>query len=144
MCGAETDLVRAIIEKVQMNVCPKCAAFGRVLKSPVSKAVSAKNAVEDDIPEVVESIAENYADIVKSAREKTDFKQEDVARRINEKVSVIHQVESGHFKPNIALARKLEKFFHISLVEQITLEKNKKKENHGSEAMTIGDLIKKK
>ena len=145
MCGKETELQKAIIEGVQMNVCAQCGKFGRVVGRAVAKEEAVKQAkkeAEEEEPEVVESIVGDYADIIKKAREKTGLKQEDVAKKINEKESVIHQIESGHFKPGLALARKLEKFFHIILVERVTVKKEKKKSNEDDEGMTIGDMIK--
>ena len=145
MCGKETELQKAIIEGVEMNVCAQCGKFGRVvrrLRVEETAGKQAKKEAEEEEPEVVESIVGDYTGIIKKAREKTGLKQEDVAKKINEKESVIHQIESGHFKPGLALARKLEKFFHIILVEKVTVEKGKKKSNEDDEGMTIGDMIK--
>ncbi|MDP7457542.1 MAG: helix-turn-helix domain-containing protein, partial [Candidatus Woesearchaeota archaeon] len=63
------------------------------------------------------------------------------AKKINEKVSLIHHIETGKTEPSIALAKKLERFLNISLVKQdeqipVHIEKS------SSEAMTIGDMIK--
>ena len=69
----------------------------------------------------------------------------EVAKRIAEKESVVHKVESGHMKPNLSLARKFEKFLKISLVETVELDgagKGAKKAGSSTGSLTIGDMIK--
>ena len=55
---------------------------------------------------------------------------------------MLHKIESGHLKPDLALARKLEKALKISLVEQVEVEvgggPGEKKKGDG---LTLGDLI---
>ena len=72
------------------------------------------------------------------------LKQEELARRLAEKESVIHHIESGNFVPSLALARKLEKCLGITLVEIPQLEREKQHINFRDDALTIGDLLKKK
>jgi putative transcription factor len=79
--------------------------------------------------------------MIKEAREKLNLKQEDLAKHINEKVSILHKVETGSIKPPIALARKLEYALKISIVKKAE-EVLIKKEKHSSDQVTIGDLIK--
>jgi putative transcription factor len=44
--------------------------------------------------------------------------QKDVARELNERTSVITKVESGKMAPTISLARKLERLFKLTLLEE--------------------------
>jgi uncharacterized protein (TIGR00270 family) len=100
-----------------------------------------------------------YGAMVKNAREKLNLKQEDFAKSINEHKSLVHQVESEHIKPNIVLAKKLERVLHIKIVEEIKpgtqgLELNSDSKNktetgpngrgvqkQKSDGLTLGDLI---
>ncbi len=61
--------------------------------------------------------------------------------KINEKESLIHQIETGRFEPNIALTRKLEKFLKIKLIEEHE-EIHKGKTKIKTDKFTIGDFIK--
>ena len=70
-----------------------------------------------------------------------NLKQEELAQKIAEKVSVIHKVESKHLRPSLALAKKLEHFLNIKLIEKYKEEKTKTLDFTDS-ALTIGDLIK--
>ena len=69
------------------------------------------------------------------------MKQEELAKKINEKESRLHKIESGHFTPSLRLARKLEKFLKITLVEQVA-EDTSPLEKSKSESLTLGDFIK--
>lgn len=147
MCGKAGAVCRASVEGVEMAVCERCAKFGKVL-SRIEQWKEEKHRKKEEEaeeePEVFEGVVDDYADIIKNAREKAGLKQEEVALKVNEKESVIHKVESGHLKPQVMLARKLEKFFRIRLVEEVTVEKEKLGQKKGSDVLTIGDLIKSK
>jgi putative transcription factor len=147
MCGKETQLMKAVVEGTQMNVCRECSSFGKVV-GKVKEYTKEKKKKEVEVveePEIIQAIVPDYAAQVKKARESMGLKQEELAKKINEKESVIHKVETGHYEPNMALAQKLGKFLKITLVEEHTVEKaEKKKESASAEGFTIGDIIKKK
>ena len=85
---------------------------------------------------------ENFAEKIKKARERKEITQEDLAKFIAEKESVIHQLESGKLKPNFKLAHKLEVFLNISLVDKVeTKLKKDKKVDFKDGNLTIGDII---
>ena len=69
------------------------------------------------------------------------MKQEELAKRLNEKESLMHKIESNSITPSISLARKLEKALGIKIV-QVYREDEKRKVNLKDESLTIGDLIK--
>ena len=146
LCGKEGNIVRTNIEGVEMSVCPDCAKFGRVLE-PLKKPTSiARHRPVRKIPEleVTETVVSDFAQKIKSARERKGLKQEDFAKLLNEKASIIHKLETGSFIPPISLAKKLEKALGIKLVEQTTEEAPQKPNRSVSGSMTIGDLIKRK
>ena len=140
MCGTEGELVDAIVEGTMLSVCRKCSRHGRVVtvEKPVITEQRPKKIV---IEEVSRYVIDNYAILVKKARERRDWKQEDLAHQINEKESVIHKIESGHMKPDMNLAQKLEKTLGIVLIVQYE-EPKEKMVNLKDDALTIGDLVK--
>jgi putative transcription factor len=70
------------------------------------------------------------------------LKQEELAKKIAEKESVIHKLESGSIIPAIPLARKLEKFLRIALVETIEVDSPETSDRRSSsDGLTLGDLI---
>jgi putative transcription factor len=44
--------------------------------------------------------------------------QQDVARELNERSSIIAKLESGKISPTIRIARKLERLFKLTLLEE--------------------------
>ena len=64
-------------------------------------------------------LVEDFGERVKNARRRLGLTQEDLARQLNEKLTVIRKIEAGEFKPPIELARKLERFLKIRLLEPI-------------------------
>jgi putative transcription factor len=147
MCGAETKLVVALVEGTELNVCDNCSKFGKVLrvfKEPVSVESGHKRSPdleEDEGEEIIEKIVDGYGKLMREGREKLNLNQEEFAKKINEKASLIHGIESEHHEPSMKVAEKIEKFLHVKLVIKEVLEK-KKFVSSDSKSVTIGDLIK--
>ena len=147
MCSVKQASVKADIEGAKLSVCEGCARYGKVLGRISSPAPAGKRPAAAAAPakttETVQLIRGDYARIIKSARERLGLKQEDFAKRLMEKESLLHKVESGHMKPDLTLARKLERALKISLVEQVELESSPgHEEKNRKSGLTIGDLIK--
>jgi len=146
MCGKGTELFKAVVEGIELKVCSNCGKFGKVTGKINIEPKRKKKKIEleeEEQPEIIQIIVEDYALRAKNAREKLGLKQEELAKKLNEKESVIHKIETGHYEPNLNLARKLEKFLKIKLVEEEKIEKKKENtQSTSSEALTIGDLIK--
>ena len=148
MCGSEPNkLFRAVIEGVELKVCGNCSRYGKFLgplkaDSPTEPKVKASLRPLPPKPEVMDVIVENYSKLIKDKRERLGLKQKELALKIAEKESIIHKIESGQFMPSLALARKLERFLNIRLIEQhkevVGFEQQKKRPG----TFTIGDFIK--
>lgn len=139
LCGKDLELVRAKIEGTELSVCPRCSRFGDVLPSPAKTRVAAQPTAR--AVEALDLVAPDYPDLIKHAREQRKLLQQEVAKAINEKESVIHKLEAGSMQPSLALARKLERFLKITLIGTGTrapLAKETLKNQH----LTIGDLLK--
>ena len=144
LCGkTEDNLLRAIIESVELNVCKACSKFGKALSS-VRKDIpreQQKRFAEQPKEEKIELIVEDYPDLVKKKRESMGLSQKDFAIKLNEKESTLHHIETGHLEPSLALARKLEKFLNLKLVEEHE-ENVKLGRRKADEGFTLGDFIK--
>jgi len=151
MCSSKDVAFRVDIEGSKLNVCDKCSRFGRIISKiqaaqPAASRKEREKAALEPAPkkttETVQIIKSDYARLVKSARDKLGLKQEDFAKMLNIRESFMHKIESGHLKPDLELARKLEKALKIVLVEQVEVESGGVEANKkGSESLTIGDLI---
>lgn len=145
MCGKETDLVVTLIESTELSVCNGCAKFGKVIRKLKQEEPVRKHhkTIEKKEPkeEIIKKIVKGYGKLIKNARERLDLKQDEFSKKINEKTSLMQKVESEHHEPSINLAKKIEKFLKIGLVEEEKLEKlSFDTSNSGN--LTIGDIIK--
>lgn len=145
LCGRVNEqLNRALIEGVELNVCSACCKFGKVIadtKSPIKNEFlkETKRKIGDD-EEKVELLVEDYAELIKNKRESMGLTQKDFAKRINEKESTIHNIETGTFEPSLSLAKKLEKILGTKLIEEHK-EKHEFFKRKGEEGFTFGDFI---
>jgi putative transcription factor len=151
MCGAKEGIYKAKIEGSLLNVCQGCTKFGKVIsaiqppKLP-EKAKHERQILTQSSPaisqnEITEVFVENYHEIIKRRREELNLTQEEFAKKINEKESIIHKLETGSFEPNMVLARKIEKFLKIHLIEQTALSNEDVEKPTKNEEYTLGDFI---
>ena len=141
LCGQNGELCSALIENSLMSVCKKCLSFGKKVERNknfnVNEIISKRYYKEGKIT----LLKENYSNLIKEGREKLKLSQEDIANKLNEKVSLIKKVENREIIPNENLIKKLENFFKINLQESYEEDKNLNV-NLQSKVLTIGDLIK--
>ena len=144
MCGKEASLINADVEGVELKVCSGCAKYGannqntpKNFRKPFSGHKNQKKA------EVEWKLVSNFSDLIKSAREKKGMNQEDFAKFLNEKESILSKWEQGTLKPRIFTARRLEKVLNVSLVAKDIQEKVEiKKDKSLKGEFTLGDFIK--
>lgn len=147
LCGRIDDnLVDAVVEGAMLSVCRRCIRFGHVLpiQKPDIQQIHKREILLEQIkePEIIEILVPDYPQKVQQARENLNLKQEELALKIAEKLSVIHQIESGHLKPSFFLAKKLENFLKIKLIQKYKEEEQPKKINLSDSNLTIGDILK--
>ncbi len=137
MCGNEVETVsRVRIEQSVLNLCPNCARFGRPVDPPPTPAPAvAASRVARPAPGAARPVGrlrrleerDLYAEIgelelaadwgprVRKAREALTWTPEELAKRLNEKKSVVLKLEAGGFHPPDALVRKLEHLLKVRL-----------------------------
>ncbi len=152
LCGKETShTVTVNIENSEIEVCEACKSYGKEVfskgKSDSSqkqilqrirskKRTSSKTGLDEADKK---ELALDYSERIERARIENDFTQEELAKKINEKKSVIAKLERSDMRPSDDLRKKLEKTLDIELMEKIESTPTKKTE--GSDGLTIGDLI---
>ncbi len=145
MCGSEGRLFKAMIEEAELNVCHDCSKFGKVVaivkEEVVEKPKPMEVIPEEPQKEIIEVVVEDFAGRIKKKRGKLGLTQKDFAKKISEKESVVHKIETGTFVPSLALAKKLGRILHIKLIEQHE-ESHENVAKGKSDAFTIGDFIK--
>ena len=138
LCGSRENLVNAIVENSLMNVCEKCLRFGKKIER--NKNFNVNEIIKSKVKEEINLLKDNYNLLIKISRENLKLSQEDLAKKLNEKLSLIQKIENKELAPSDALIKKLENFFHIKFLEKVT-EAEIKVDIH-SNSLTIGDLLK--
>jgi len=145
LCGKRfPELLNAIVEGSMLSVCEDCSKFGNVIevKKPEIQE-ERRRIIKIEEPKELELVVKDFPNKIKEARELMGLKQEEVAKKIAEKESVVHKLESGHLTPSLNLVRKLENLFHIRLIYNYK-EHRTKTLDLNDPSITIGDLVKKK
>jgi putative transcription factor len=135
MCGNEVETTsRVRVEGTVLNLCSHCSKFGTILDPPPAAAAPERSSVRAGTPatrvmatgrrleerdlytEIGElELAPDWARRVRVAREALVWTPEDLAKKLNEKKSVVLKLESGGFHPPDQLVRKLERLLKIRL-----------------------------
>lgn len=148
LCGKESeDSYKAVIEGTEMNVCANCARFGRVVAKKIAPVKQDKHPEFErkieKAPEISDSVIPGFYKKIRERREQMKLKQEDFAKMLSIKESMLHKIETGDFIPAIELAKKIEHILKIKIVEEIEEKPEHVIGQKGSgNAMTIGDMIK--
>ena len=135
ICGSKDARRKTKIDKAILTVCDKCVGFGEEIRPPAIMKIR-KNIPKIEEPEEV--LKSDFSDIIRKAREKTGLKQDALAKKLNEKSSVIKRLEEG-WEPSPILINKLEKFFNIKITETTGESSSGKKAK--KEKLTIGDVV---
>ncbi len=145
MCGRETTkLYRVRIEGSILNVCKSCARYGTIIgtisneKREQKKKEVVKERIERD--EEIEVIVNDYAEKIRNAREKKGLKQEELAKILAIKDSLLHKFESNRMEPPIDIAKRIEKVLDIKLIEKV-MPKHIEKIDEKKKELTLGDVV---
>lgn len=140
-----------------MDVCDRCKSFGKEVErrmpvtstrrgAPVaSPDVSTQPVIRrtrrDLFDKMKDELIENYADVIKNAREAKHLTQDDLAVKVQEKANIIRKVERGELIPEEGLIKKLERALDVKLTEGVD-EPEAHARKGESRVLTLGDLIK--
>ncbi len=138
VCGEKPAVKRVRLEGTVLDACEKCSRGGSELPR-MPERLAAPKAVSRSFEGEALTLVPNFSKLVRNAREARELTREQVARELREKESVIARTERGTTPP-IPVARKLEKFFKIKLLEIYEKKKFEFKES-GDEDLTLGDVL---
>jgi putative transcription factor len=156
VCGHKihAEPITAIIEGARLTVCIECSKHGKIVhqdevalpqnapKKPQTPiAMLQKKPIVAKV-EITQELTEDYANKIRAAREKLVLTHEELGKRINEKASVLRNLEAGKMAPNNQLASKLEHMLKIKLLVPISEEKTVQIPKSANQELTLGDLIK--
>jgi putative transcription factor len=155
ICGAQISGKphHILVDRAEMDVCDRCKGFGKEVerRSPITSTrrgvapeagvSTVRRARHDLFDKMKDELVEDYAEVIKNAREAKHMTQEELAASILEKVNIIRKVERGELVPEEEVIKKLEKALDIKLTEGVA-EPEVKGRRGESRALTLGDLIK--
>ncbi|WP_458206268.1 multiprotein bridging factor aMBF1 [Haladaptatus sp. NG-SE-30] len=171
MCGAETASPKTIkVEGAELDVCDNCVGFGTEVKTQQSSSTSTKYSTSSssssggsststgssgssggsrrrrsDMFDDMEEIAPDYDDRIRNAREAEGLSQEDLAKELNEKASLIRKLEHGDILPSDSVQKKLERKLSISLTAGSAGADDEEWSGGSSTGgTTLGDVVKRK
>ncbi len=147
LCGGSAiDGFVVRIEGGKVTACPACAKS----KEVVSRITSEKNVKAASSPKNTENktfdvggeydFVEGFGTMIKNAREKRGWSQQDLGREVNESHSTIHRMEQGKYEPTVEAARKIEHKLSVKILERSQdIDENVKQTE--SKELTLGDLV---
>ena len=134
LCGSKNATRKTKIDGAILTACEDCVRLGEEI--PIVELISDKKKIPK--LDLLESIKPNFYVLIKNERAKRNLTQEDLAKKLNEKSSVIKRIEDG-WEPSINVIKKIERFFNIKLTEEVE-EKQVEKKTENTK-LTIGDVI---
>jgi putative transcription factor len=87
-------------------------------------------------------LVENYAVIIRAARQKAKMSQEQLAQKVGERISTLQGIEAGRLKPVEKVIRGLERELSISLLEPIGAAPVVHDQDRSQDSATLGDIVK--
>lgn len=85
------------------------------------------------------TVVENYAELIKAARESLGLSRDALAQMVGIKESVLRRIEAGQLMPDLETARRLERVLRIKLV--VPMEAEGGGETGGPPSLTLGDIL---
>lgn len=137
LCGNRTFLKKYVIEGAEVNACPSCGKFGRPIENDSrqipqrkifrgSKPLSGSNSrfkqrssrPPDSKIKSETFLKEDFGELIQTTRERLGLTRKEVSESLFIRENLLARIESGKYRPNDALIKKLEKILEISLIER--------------------------
>lgn len=144
LCGRQTKDVYVIdVENVELRACASCAKGKKVIRTELDQPVQphgSRNQRPKPVREEDMELVDNYAQVIREAREGMKIPIKVLAEMINEKEHLLLRIEEGKTMPTIELTKKLERALKIKITHEPT-EDNVKYKARQSSAPTLGDYV---
>jgi putative transcription factor len=92
----------------------------------------------------VETLSTDYDERIRAAREQRGLSQEDLAKELNEKASLIRKLEHGDMLPSDDVQTKLERKLGISLADASGEGDTEWESDSEAGSYTLGDVVERK
>ncbi|TFF89186.1 MAG: TIGR00270 family protein [Promethearchaeota archaeon] len=137
-----------LIEGAKLKVCPRCARFGTKIKEVPKRTRGTKRrsyTPKYRKPTSFEEmeLVDDFNKIIKREREKRGWTQDELAKKLKIKGSIISKIEGGR-PPTIDIRKKLETIFNINLMTVVDTGeayRYTKLKNSKNGDLTLGDVV---
>lgn len=133
---------RIVVEGTELSVCASCRRYGSESISAAKQSSARRILIRKRKPqtkiEFKEELVENFNQIIRIEREKRGWSQEQLAKKIQEKESVIKKIENAEITPEPEIVEKMERLFGIKLRESVPEVKTVKPSQL---TPTLGDIV---
>ncbi len=120
VCGNPGASIPINLDGNRLIACKDCASLGVKAEEPLPKAqivsLAKKLGPRHDTFEDFQFVP-GFGQKIKAARQKKNLTVEELALALAEKESFLHKLEAEKGIPNMALAKKIEKFLGIKILE---------------------------
>jgi putative transcription factor len=156
MCGQPTfTLIKTKIEGATLSVCRNCSQYGSTVhekqkgttpfttrkakpsQRTVAKPISTKKR-RIERPQKV--LKDSYVTIIRQARRKKGWSQQEFAVAIGESFSETQAIESGRLVPTDIIIAKIERELQIDLMEEI-MDIEVTRTSSPFKGTTLGDIV---
>ena len=143
---------RVKVEGAKMLVCRNCQTLGEPYQEDpppqrprTTSFVRLPRPIErrpTELPKEIQEldIAENFSDLVRKRRMKLGWSQEELARKVKEKLSVIQKIETAKITPDTQLCRQLQHELKIKLL--VPRKEVPTPKTPTPAEVTLGDIVK--
>jgi len=168
MCGTESSsLTTTKVEGAELELCDECSDFGTEVRTESSSSSSTKYSTSSssssdsgtssasgstssgggsrrrDMFDDMDELVADYDERIRTAREQRGLSQEELAKKLNEKASLIRKLERGDMLPSDEVQTKLERELDISLSAGAG-DEDADWSGGSSTTTTLGDVVKRK
>jgi len=154
ICGREIvgQAFKVKVEGAKLMVCRNCQGLGKPYQEdPLPRAPRPTGFVRmarplerrpTELPKEIQEldVAENFSELVRKRRMKLGWSQEDLAKKVKEKLSVIQKVETGKITPDTQLCRQLQHELKIKLL--VPRKETPAPKTSTPAEVTLGDIVK--
>ena len=160
LCGSDAPRTKLVmVEGAAVNTCPKCEKFastgavktkeGKVMLPSVADRLENRERRmrhRDVLTRGEKELVFDYHHRVRKGRQKMSMSQDELAKSLNEKKSIIVKIENGDIRPTDKLIVKLERALDITLKEYLETDEDDGHDTNQqqSKGMTLADFIKTK
>jgi len=169
MCGKEVASPNRVkIEGAELDVCDECTDFGTEVTTEDSTTTSTKYSTSSggsssssssssstssggsgggrrrDMFDEMDEVAQDFDDRIRNARESAGLSQEELAKQLNEKASLIRKLEQGQSLPSDDMQRKLERALDIDLTAGGGADETEWSGGQSDGSYTLGDMVERK